>query len=198
MSDGKSSLSFKMPYLKAPEVSVSDWLQGGSVKLSDLRGKYVLLHFFQQNCPGCFLSSLPITEYIHKKYGGDKLEVIGISSRFEEYEVNTKKNTEDFLKSGKLTDHVIESIKGYGQEEKFLKKDGRYSIEITHRIGWDDGPSKAPSKTLSDYREDRFVTPYECLIDDKGRIILSDPHLSADVTFHHLISKITGIEVDFA
>ena len=37
---------------KAPEFDVSEWLNSPGLKLADLRGKVVVIDFFQLWCPG--------------------------------------------------------------------------------------------------------------------------------------------------
>ena len=43
----------------APDLKVSEWVQGDPVQLSDLLGNIVLVEVFQVNCPGCFIYGLP-------------------------------------------------------------------------------------------------------------------------------------------
>ena len=45
---------------KAPEWSVSEWINGGGVTLDELKGKVVIVEFFQLWCPGCNSFSIPL------------------------------------------------------------------------------------------------------------------------------------------
>jgi thiol-disulfide isomerase/thioredoxin len=161
---------------KAPELIVSDWLVGSTIKLEDLNGKFVLLHFFQTNCPGCFAYSLPETEKLHRKYGERGLEVVGVVVRFEEYNINTIPNTKAFLESGKLTDKVKEVLAN--KMPNLLDENGNFNAKITHRIGWDKGEAESYSETFKVYNPPG--TPMEYLIDREGRIIGMDHWLSSD------------------
>jgi peroxiredoxin len=61
----------------APSFSLED-AQGKLVKLSDLRGKVVLLDFWATWCHGC-KTEIPWFMEFHKKYVSDGLAVIGVS-----------------------------------------------------------------------------------------------------------------------
>jgi thiol-disulfide isomerase/thioredoxin len=52
-------------------------LSGGTVRLSDLRGKPVLINFMTTWCPPC-QKEFPAIQQIHEEYG-DRLQVIAIS-----------------------------------------------------------------------------------------------------------------------
>jgi len=53
-------------------------LEGKTVKLSEFKGKPVLLDFWATWCPPC-RASIPGIEKLHKSYGGKGLVVLGIS-----------------------------------------------------------------------------------------------------------------------
>lgn len=52
--------------------------QGQTIRLSDLRGRPVLLNFWATWCPYC-LSEMPAMQQLADKYGG-KLEVVGVNA----------------------------------------------------------------------------------------------------------------------
>ncbi|RPH73295.1 TlpA family protein disulfide reductase, partial [bacterium] len=43
----------------APDLQVSEWVQGGPINLKDSQGKVVVVEVFQVNCPGCFIYGIP-------------------------------------------------------------------------------------------------------------------------------------------
>lgn len=61
----------------APDFVLTD-LQGHAVKLSDLRGKAVVLNFWATWCPPC-KEEIPWFVDLQKRYGAQGLQVIGIS-----------------------------------------------------------------------------------------------------------------------
>jgi peroxiredoxin len=61
----------------APDFTLTS-LDGREVKLSDFRGKAVLLNFWATWCPPCKVE-MPWFEDLQRRYGGDGLVVIGVA-----------------------------------------------------------------------------------------------------------------------
>jgi len=61
----------------APEFRLQG-LDGAEVRLSDFRGKVVLLHFWATWCPPC-TAAIPHERELQEKFGGDGLVVVGLS-----------------------------------------------------------------------------------------------------------------------
>lgn len=62
---------------EAPDFTLSD-LNGSDVRLSDLRGKVVLIEFWATWCPPC-RESIPAMNEIYKRYNEKGLVILGIS-----------------------------------------------------------------------------------------------------------------------
>lgn len=60
-----------------------------------------LLFVFQVNCPGCFLYGFPAVNNIHRLYGREDFAVLGLSTAFEDFELNTAANTRLLLEQKK-------------------------------------------------------------------------------------------------
>lgn len=55
-----------------------------------------LLFVFQVNCPGCFIYGFPLVK-LYWKYRECGLNVLGLSTAFEDFDYNTAANTELLL-----------------------------------------------------------------------------------------------------
>jgi hypothetical protein len=60
-------------------------------------GELNLFFIFQVNCPGCFLYGFSQIERLHQQYKAQGLNVLGISTAFEDFEYNTAANVELLL-----------------------------------------------------------------------------------------------------
>ena len=72
------SSDFPMPGNPAPEFTLKD-LQGREVKLSQFRGKPVLLNFWASWCGPC-REELPLIEATQQKHQGEDLVVLGVNA----------------------------------------------------------------------------------------------------------------------
>lgn len=62
---------------RAPQISVLD-LNDATVKLSDFKGKVVVLRFWATGCKDC-VSGMPLLDEFRKKYSENDLAVLGIN-----------------------------------------------------------------------------------------------------------------------
>jgi cytochrome c biogenesis protein CcmG/thiol:disulfide interchange protein DsbE len=74
---GARSAASSTPGHNAPDFVLTD-LQGNTVKLSDLRGKAVVLNFWATWCPPCN-EEIPWLVDLQKRYGSQGLQIVGIS-----------------------------------------------------------------------------------------------------------------------
>jgi len=61
-----------------------------------------LMLVFQVNCPGCFVYAFPLANYLDRQFAPKGLKVMGLSTAFEDYELNTAQNTKLLLETGAL------------------------------------------------------------------------------------------------
>jgi hypothetical protein len=78
----------------------------GSFELQALN----LLFVFQVNCPGCFLYGFPLANKLYERYREAGLNVLGLSTAFEDFELNTAANTELLLTEKKTVGATRRSI----------------------------------------------------------------------------------------
>jgi len=80
--------------------------------------KINLLLLFQVNCPGCFSYSLPLFNKLYHQFNKD-LGFIALSTAFEDFKLNTLKNTVALANEGELI----------GETKKFLSDQGHERID---------------------------------------------------------------------
>jgi len=129
-------------YPLAPELRADQWLNSGHpLSLSELRGKVVVLHFFQMLCPGCVSYAVPQAERLHRMQISDGLIVLGVHSVFEHHDAMTTVALKAFV----------------------------HEYQITHPIAVDAVVTGDPiPASMRQYR--LKGTPSLLLIDKKGRI----------------------------
>ncbi|MFQ5685253.1 MAG: TlpA family protein disulfide reductase [Candidatus Scalindua sp.] len=127
---------------QAPEWVISEWINSEGFTLSDMRGKVVIIDFFQLWCSGCNKFSIPLMEKWDDKYGGRKdIQLVGIHTVFEGHSQQTPKRLRLYV------------------EEK----------NITYPVGVDDHvSSQRLPETMIRYRT--RGTPEMAIIDKEGRI----------------------------
>ena len=100
---------------KAPNFSVSDWVQGSPTNFDQEKDHIVLVEVFQVNCPGCFMHALPEAIEIYNKYKDDGVRVIGIATAFEDYDKNTLDNLKMLAETGEVIGETKSALSMYGQ-----------------------------------------------------------------------------------
>jgi len=126
----------------APQLHLSDWVQGNPTPLDKLLGQVVLIEVFQVNCPGCFLYSLPQAIDLHQRYYNKGLTVIGIATAFEDFELNTLENLKLLIEENK----VIGETKRTLQENNRLI-DGRLPYHLPFPVAMDNIIKQAQETT---------------------------------------------------
>ncbi|MEP0823202.1 MAG: redoxin domain-containing protein [Ignavibacterium sp.] len=131
-----------MTYPTAPELHVSDWINTPTpIRLTDLRGKVVLIGVFQMLCPGCILHGMPLAKKLHELFASDeRIKVLGLHSVFEHHNAMQLPSLEAFL----------------------------YEFRYTFPVGidaHDDGPVPLTMRTYK-----LRGTPSLILIDRQGRV----------------------------
>ena len=74
-----------------------------------------LLLAFQVNCPGCFIYALPLAEKLHQKYAS-RLNVLGLSTAFEDFDLNTADYTQCLLDTGEIVGATKLYFQHHGQQ----------------------------------------------------------------------------------
>ncbi|MGF1459015.1 MAG: globin family protein [Leptolyngbyaceae cyanobacterium] len=90
--------------------------------------KLNLLLVFQVNCPGCFVYALPLAARLHDRHG-DRLNILGLSTAFEDFSFNTLEHTRRLLESGEV----------FGMTKLYWQRQGEssYSVPIRFPVAFD-------------------------------------------------------------
>ncbi len=87
------------PGHQAPEWVISEWINSDGFTLTELRGKVVIIDFFQLWCPGCNKFSGPLMEKWRQKYGDRKdIQLVAIHTVFEGHSQQTPKRLRQYVK----------------------------------------------------------------------------------------------------
>lgn len=92
------------PPRKWPDTEIFD-LYGGSMMMSELKGKWRLVNFWAAWCPNC-LTEIPTLQELDKKFGPDKFEVNFISL--------------DFPRSPEFLEDILKKYGFYGLETYYI------------------------------------------------------------------------------
>ena len=98
----------------APNLKVSEWVQGNDTNLDQQRDNVVLVEVFQVNCPGCFMYGIPEAIEIFNKYKSKNVSVLGVATAFEDFDKNTLKNLELLVETGKVIGETEKMLSQYG------------------------------------------------------------------------------------
>ena len=117
---------------KAPNLKVSQWMQGLPTNFDKEKDHIVLVEVFQVNCPGCFLYGIPEAINIYNKYHSEGVTVLGVATAFEDFDKNTKENLELLLKTGEVIGDTKEGLSQYGK-----LADSKLPYKIPFPVGMD-------------------------------------------------------------
>lgn len=117
---------------KAPNIEVSEWVQGLPSNFDQEKDKVILVEVFQVNCPGCFLYGIPEAINLYNKYKDDGLRVWGVATAFEDFDKNTLENLKLLVKTGETIGETKNALSMYGR-----LKDGKLGYKIPFPIAMD-------------------------------------------------------------
>lgn len=100
---------------KAPNIEVSEWVQGMPSNIDQENDQIVLIEVFQVNCPGCFMYAIPEAISIYNKYRDEGVRVWGVATAFEDFDKNTVENLRMLLETGKVVGDTLDSLGQYGK-----------------------------------------------------------------------------------
>jgi peroxiredoxin len=117
---------------RAPNLSVSKWVQGLPTNFDQEKDHIVVVEVFQVNCPGCFLHGIPETIDVYNKYRNEGVTVLGFATAFEDFDKNTLENLEILLKTGEVIGETKKALSQYGKFD-----DSKRPYKIPFPVGMD-------------------------------------------------------------
>ena len=100
---------------KAPNLRLSQWVQGMETNFDQEKDKIVLVEVFQVNCPGCFMYGIPEAIKIYNDYKDEGVRVLGVATAFEDFDKNTLDNLKLLLTTGETIGDTKQALGMYGQ-----------------------------------------------------------------------------------
>ncbi len=119
---------------KAPNLGVSEWVQGAPTNFDQEKDHVVLVDVFQVNCPGCFMHAIPEAINIYNKYKDEGVRVLGIATAFEDFDKNTLENLKMLVETGEVIGETKNLLSTHGQ----LQEGSRLPYKIPFPIGMDN------------------------------------------------------------
>lgn len=91
---------------KAPEWEISEWINSEPLSVEKLRGKVIVIDFFQLWCPGCNAFSIPLMNHwekvFEKEVSDGRLVFVSIHTVFEGHGYQSPKRLHRFLKEKEI------------------------------------------------------------------------------------------------
>jgi thiol-disulfide isomerase/thioredoxin len=98
------------PGKKAPEWEISEWINSEPLSLSRMKGKVIVIDFFQLWCPGCNSFSIPLMHHweqvFEKEAHEGRIAFVSIHTVFEGHSFQSPKRLHRFLKK-KGINHAV-------------------------------------------------------------------------------------------
>ncbi|MCH8975842.1 MAG: redoxin domain-containing protein [Thaumarchaeota archaeon] len=132
---------------KAPNLKVSEWVQGLETNFDQEKDHVVLVEVFQVNCPGCFLHGMPEAINIYNKFKDDGVRVLGVATAFEDFDKNTLDNLKLLLQTGEVIGDTKQALIQYGKLD-----DSKLQYKIPFPVGMD-----SLKKTAEDTSQERIM-----------------------------------------
>ena len=154
---------------KAPNLHVSEWVQGKPTNIDKEKGNVVVVEVFQVNCPGCFMYGIPEAIELYNKYGKSGVTVLGMATAFEDYDLNTIDNLKKLVTTGEVVGETFNALSQYGK----LKNGKSLSYNIPFPVGMD--LLKNESAELTESKVQDFIeanVPDYRSYSEKDRLVL--------------------------
>jgi thiol-disulfide isomerase/thioredoxin len=145
----------------APPMDISLWINGEGFTLKDLRGKVVVLEFFQLWCPGCNRFSIPLMKKWFEEYGKrQEIQFLSIHTVFEGHSYQTVTRLRQFIRENEIN-HLV-GVDRHSEREPIPVTMKRYNTGGTPSMVILDKRGVVRFKRLGGFK----VEPVEELLED--------------------------------
>ena len=100
---------------RAPNLKISDWIQGKPTNIDKERDNVILVEVFQVNCPGCFIYGIPESIRLYNRFGNSNFKVLGLATAFEDYDKNNLDNLRKLVENGEVIGETQRVLSQYGK-----------------------------------------------------------------------------------
>ena len=118
---------------KAPNLGVSEWVQGMPTNFDREADHIVVVEVFQVNCPGCFLYGIPEMINIYNRYRDEGVRVWGVATAFEDFDKNTLDNLRMLVETGEVVGDTLNGLSQHGR----LEDGGKLRYRIPFPVAMD-------------------------------------------------------------
>lgn len=95
---------------KAPQWEISEWINSPGLSLDALKGKVIVIDFFQLWCPGCNRFSIPLMDHWEKVFAAEhrdgRIVFVSIHTVFEGHSYQRPQRLREFIKEKNITHPV--------------------------------------------------------------------------------------------
>ncbi len=116
----------------APNLDISEWVQGPPSNINNETGKVIFIEVFQVNCPGCFIGGLPEAIQVYEQFSNDNLVTWGLATAFEDYQFNNLENLKKLIATGEVVGETLRYLLDRG-----MLKGSSLEYKIPFPVAWD-------------------------------------------------------------
>jgi hypothetical protein len=119
---------------RAPNLTISDWIQGKPTNIDKERDNVILVEVFQVNCPGCFIYGIPECIRLFNQFANNNFKILGLATAFEDFDKNTLENLKKLVYKGEVIGETQRVLSQYGK----LRNGNELTYRVPFSIAMDD------------------------------------------------------------
>jgi hypothetical protein len=132
----------------APDLEVTEWVQGEPSNICMQKGKVIIVKVFQVNCPGCFTAGFPEILDALQKFNNEPIIFWGLATAFEDFQLNNLENLKKLINYGEVIGETLYALGSQG-----MLDNNRISYKIPFPVAWDKISLADPSNASIDTKK---------------------------------------------